>query len=326
MQALVYNHFEQLRQIATKSGLVKSLKQYYYTNQHARNYGYQEFDTIPTTFVVRSKVPDDKLAELQIRFRQLKAGNFSKERVPAKHCQKNMWLVKPTNANQGRGIEVFTDMDRMVAAIDSRPPGCSLVVQKYVERPLLYRGRKFDIRVWVLVTSRNEIFLYRHGYLRTSSAAFTLENEDAFVHLTNQCLQVKNPNLYAKFEEGNTLSFQQWQAYLESPEFMSTRPDLKGRSPRIETDMMPRMKDIVIDSILAAKSQLNPNHRKNHFELFGYDFLVDEDFRVWLIEVNTNPHLGTPNAYTRNLVPAMIDEMLRIVLDPIYPPSQEYAN
>ena len=31
------------------------------------------------------------------------------------------------------------------------------------------------------------------------------------------------------------------------------------------------------------------------FELFGYDFMIDEDFRVWLIEVNENPYLGVPN-------------------------------
>lgn len=55
------------------------------------------------------------------------------------------------------------------------------------------------------------------------------------------------------------------------------------------------MKDLIIDSILAVKTQLNPKKRKNVFELLGYDFLIDEDFRVWLIEVNTNPYLGTPN-------------------------------
>ena len=59
------------------------------------------------------------------------------------------------------------------------------------------------------------------------------------------------------------------------------------------------MKDIVIDTICAVKHQLNPNRRKNHFEFFGYDFLIDEDFRVWLIEVNTNPYIGTPNTYTQ---------------------------
>jgi len=57
------------------------------------------------------------------------------------------------------------------------------------------------------------------------------------------------------------------------------------------------MKDLVVDSYLSVKNQLNPNRKKNVFELLGYDFLIDEDFRIWLIEVNTNPYLGTPNEY-----------------------------
>ena len=58
---------------------------------------------------------------------------------------------------------------------------------------------------------------------------------------------------------------------------------------------IPRMKDLIIDSINSVKTQLNPNKRKNVFELFGYDFLIDEDFRLWLIEINTNPYFGVPN-------------------------------
>lgn len=84
------------------------------------------------------------------------------------------------------------------------------------------------------------------------------------------------------------------------------------------------MKDIVIDTFLAVKSQVNPSHRKDAFELFGYDFMIDEDFRVWLIEVNTNPYLGSPNKWTKQFVADMIDEMLQIVLDPIYPPIDNY--
>ena len=55
------------------------------------------------------------------------------------------------------------------------------------------------------------------------------------------------------------------------------------------------MKDIIIYSILSAKNYLNPNNRQNCFELFGYDFLIDEDYRIWLLEINTNPYLGLPN-------------------------------
>jgi hypothetical protein len=40
---------------------------------------------------------------------------------------------------------------------------------------------------------------------------------------------------------------------------------------------------------------LNKNNRNNCFELFGYDFLIDDDFRVWLIEINENPYLGLSN-------------------------------
>jgi D-alanine-D-alanine ligase-like ATP-grasp enzyme len=63
----------------------------------------------------------------------------------------------------------------------------------------------------------------------------------------------------------------------------------------VKDHFIPRMKDLIIDTFNASKMQLNPNRRKNCFELLGYDFLIDEDFRLWLIEVNTNPYFGVPN-------------------------------
>lgn len=90
----------------------------------------------------------------------------------------------------------------------------------------------------------------------------------------------------------------------------------------IEEHFMPRMHDIIIDSILAVRSQLNPNKRKDVFELFGYDFLIDEDFRIWLIEVNTNPYLGIPNEYIADLLPKMLDDLVKITVDPVYPPKK----
>ena len=63
------------------------------------------------------------------------------------------------------------------------------------------------------------------------------------------------------------------------------------------------MKDIIIDTISAIKADLNPLKRKNCFELLGYDFLMDEDFRLWLLEVNNNPYLGVPNDFIKDLLP-----------------------
>lgn len=85
--------------------------------------------------------------------------------------------------------------------------------------------------------------------------------------------------------------------------------------------IVPRMKDLIIDSFLSVRNRLNPNKRKNCFELFGFDFLLDEDFRVWLIEINTNPYLGTPNKEMEILVPKMMNDLFSLVLDVHYAPG-----
>mmetsp|Transcript_41433 Transcript_41433/g.63207 ORF Transcript_41433/g.63207 Transcript_41433/m.63207 type:complete len:132 (+) Transcript_41433:2560-2955(+) len=58
----------------------------------------------------------------------------------------------------------------------------------------------------------------------------------------------------------------------------------------------------------------------NFFELFGYDFMVDEDFNVWLIEVNTNPSLSESALYLRSLIPRMIDDMVKLTVDRLFLP------
>ena len=227
-----------------------------------------------------------------------------------------MWLVKPATLNQGRGIEIFRNLRDINDCIFHRNPSTrSWVVQKYVEHPFLFNGRKFDIRVWAVVTEDFRIYFYKHGYLRTSSAEYDLSDKNNFVHLTNQCLQVKGEG-YAQHEEGNTLNYDDLQKYLDE--------NFGQYGLRVEEHFIPRIKDIIIDTFLCVKRKMNPNHRKNVFELFGFDFLLDEDFRIWLIEVNYNPYLGTPNAFMKDLVPKMINDMLKIVLDPVIPPLTEH--
>lgn len=97
-----------------------------------------------------------------------------------------MWLVKPAAMNQGRGIEIFRNMRDVQDFIYGRShPNSYWVIQKYVEKPFLYNGRKFDIRIWALVTDDFRIYLYKEGYVRTSSSGYNLKNKNNFVHLTN---------------------------------------------------------------------------------------------------------------------------------------------
>ena len=192
------------------------------------------------------------------------------------------------------------------------PQTKSWVVQKYVEHPFLFNGRKFDIRVWAVVTDDLRVYFYRPGYLRTSSAEYNLKARDNYVHLTNQCLQVKGEG-YAQHEEGNTLNYDDLQRYLDEhyPQY----------NLNVEELLLPRIKDLVIDCFLSIRRKMNPGPRNNVFELFGFDFLLDEDFRIWLIEVNFNPFLGTPNEYMRELVPKMINDLIKIVVDPVLKPK-----
>ena len=136
---------------------------------------YTVFDTTPTTFIISTASDDNEVSLLTNRFKEIARGGSHKERVPMKHCEQNMWLVKPASLNQGRGIELFRNMREIHEFVFHKNPGTkSFVVQKYVEHPFLFNGRKFDIRVWAVVTDDYRVYLYKHGYLRTSSAEYNL--------------------------------------------------------------------------------------------------------------------------------------------------------
>jgi hypothetical protein len=144
-----------------------------------------------------------------------------------------------------------------------------------------------------------------------------MDNKDnEYIHLTNNCLQIKNKDSYGIHEEGNTVSFEQFQDYLKE-EFPQYDLDFNK-------DFLLRMKDIAVDCYLSVKQTLNPHKRKNSFEFFGFDFMIDEDFRVWLIEVNTNPYIGIHNQKMKHILPEMFDSLFKIVLDPIHSEEHMY--
>jgi len=95
----VYNHFEYVRCLTTKSGLVRSLKQYYFNSNAARAANYSAFSTLPTTFLLSSGQKDAEMKDFTTRYFEITKGHAPKERIPLKHCVNNIWLVKPANAN-----------------------------------------------------------------------------------------------------------------------------------------------------------------------------------------------------------------------------------
>lgn len=294
-----------MKGICTKTGLVKSLRRFYKSPNPAAC-DYNVYDSTPTTFLVLSDCKDTEYQDFVQRFKELERGCNQKERMQPKHCASNMWLIKPAAENQGRGIEIFkNDLVAMKNTLSSKPPNTYWVVQKYIEKPLLYCGRKFDIRVWAIMTWKHELYYYKHGYIRTSSDEYSLNSNLNYVHLTNNCLQQYGEK-YSKFEDGNTLPYNVIEDYI-----MQRYPSFS-----FETHIVPRIKDLIIDTYLSVKTELNPCKRRNCFELLGYDFVIDEDMRTWLIEVNANPYLGVPNKFIEGLLPKMLNDMLKLNLDP----------
>ena len=69
------------------------------------------------------------------------------------------------------------------------------------------------------------------------------------------------------------------------------------------------MKEIVSLTIDSVKNKINKNKRELTFEIFGYDFILDSDFHLWLIEINTNPSLEQNGPVTNELIPRMIGKI-----------------
>lgn len=105
------------------------------------------------------------------------------------------------------------------------------------------------------------------------------------------------------------MSYQQFQDYLDSNGFSHFS---------VKDGVVPVMKSLIMRSILATRKKLDPQRRRNCFELFGYDFIIDEDFNSWLIEVNTNPCIEESSSILKKLIPRMIDDMMKLSVDAMF--------
>jgi hypothetical protein len=300
-----HNKLERNFSLANKKALFMNLKLLYTA------LGIEVFAIVPVTFHITHGEQDPNFLEF-VEYYNQRASQTTK-----KDC--NLWILKPgENTNQGKGITVCGNIDEIRAEIKSNPHPRTgqhtYIIQQYIERPLLIHKRKFDIRCYALVTSIDGVlqaYFYNEGYLRTSSKEYNKKNlANKFIHLTNDAIQKRGED-YGKFENGNKLTYSEFQRYIETYHSES--------NINFFTDILPNIKSIIRHTILSVFLKIDPKKRLHTFEILGYDFLIDEDFKVWLIEANTNPCLELSSPSLARIIPAMVENSFRIAVDQIFP-------
>ena len=182
-----------------------------------------------------------------------------------------------------------------------------VIVQKYLDNPLLYKKRKFDIRCFVLVDGNLNVFFCREGHLKGSSELYDINTTNKFIHITNHSLQKKSAK-FEQFEFGNEMSYSDFKKFMEEENI----PLDKFNS------MIEDMKMLVKISFKSVGKKLLKVTPVFCFEIFGYDFILDNDFRPWILEINNNPGLGISSPVIQKLVPRMFDDALRLTIDKIF--------
>ena len=269
---------------------------------------------------------------------------------------KNMWIIKPVNLNRGRCIKVLNNIDEILKEmkwiqtskkilisegnndnsknkilnsekknsfekeyINTNGIKCEyIMIQKYLEKPLLYQGRKFDIRMWIMfmTNSENDVYSFKEGHLKATSLKYNPDSNDLFVHLTNYSVQKHNIH-FSKIEIGNEIPFYEFQREL----------DRKKTGINFIKDIYPKIVRIVrLTGGAAIQGKMNFMNIKNCFEIFGYDFILDENYKPYLLEINTNPGLEISSPLINQLLPRMIDDAFKLTIDDDFSASSDFIK
>lgn len=151
----------------------------------------------------------------------------------------------------------------------------------------------------------DRLLCYRECYLRFSSQRYNLRNLHESVHLTNNSVQCKyrNNNKDSALPSYNMWDRHQFESYLKE----------KGHPNAFAKIIYPEIKQCITGAILL--NQDNLDMRRNSFELYGADFMLDEEFRPWLIEINAKPALYASTPVTAVLCPQVLEDTVKVIID-----------
>ena len=224
------------------------------------------------------------------------------------------WIQKPAGGSRGNGIIVI-----------DKPPKKTLtkiIVQKYIDKPLLINGLKFDLRFYIAVTSLVplRVYLFNNGLVRLATELYennfqNIDNRSA--HLTNFSINKENPDFQITNDlvddgKGNKWSHKPFWPWLNKQGFNINE---------IKTKIEDTMASIIITSRDTFKKQ--SDHR-NSFELFGFDIMITQNGEIYALEVNVSPALGTSSNLDMYIKSPLVKDLFNLSLIP--QPSNFYSK
>jgi tubulin polyglutamylase TTLL4 len=196
-----------------------------------------------------------------------------------------IWIIKAPALSRARAIHLSHPTDEPA-------PMLPYVVEEYIRRPLLITGRKFDIRLYVLVTSVFPMVFYFHqnGLCLFATSPYDEDGDlaDLRMHITNYEINHHSENfvqcegLNERIEDSKWSLHFFWR-YLESQGIDASK---------VKADI----EDVATSAVIAGMCAVRNDHerdiqrnRRCSFELLGIDLLVDQELKVWLLEINITP-------------------------------------
>ena len=312
------NHFPHNSQLTRKDFLKKNINRY----RALRGFKHAAvFDIMPETF----SLPSERVAFVQAFVHdslQSRAGHVSEpDQSELEH--RSLWILKPVALSRGRGIRVIDSLRDVHYLHDGT--GSPMVAQRYIADPLLLRGYKFDLRLYVLATSLHplECFIYREGFARLASMPYSCQPDhlrDTLRHITNTAVQqaaVMGSSTDAMAPQSESA---QAEAPGNDPHASCTKISLTTlwqllKEDGIDVDVLWRkISEVVVTTLTCTEDAIPPC--SNAFELFGFDILIDRSLRPWLLEVNSSPSMECSTTLDRIIKRRMVHDTLALVDPP----------
>ncbi|CUG68096.1 tubulin-tyrosine ligase, putative [Bodo saltans] len=239
---------------------------------------------------------------------------------PPQGMHKNVYIIKQVASACGR---------RMRLLCNGKPPKGKWLVQRYIHDPLLVHGYKFDLRLYVVVTSYVplRVYLYDEGLVRFATTPYPkpqngkgMKVTSSTAHLTNYCINKSNTEAFVNPDDAGGDDDERGSKWV-----LSTVKRYFASKGWDWATMWKKVEDVIIKTLLSIETDvaqqmrtafgpLNPSGVNNCFELYGFDVLIRENFEPILMEVNIMPSLSTTCSLLDQRVKAnMIAEMLTLV-------------